>query len=168
MTSDDLPAYADMHGRAEVARYLYWEPRGPEEARASLERKAANADPSEFVLAAVRNSDAAFVGEVNLHIYDAGNRAAEIGFIFHPQHHGHGYATEAAAGLLRIAFGDLGLHRVIGRCDARNGASAGVMRRLGMRQEAHFRQNEFVKGEWCDELVFALLDEEIPSPAGGE
>ena len=85
MTSDDLPAYADMHGRAEVARYLYWEPRGPEEARASLERKAANADPSEFVLAAVRNSDAAFVGEVNLHIYDAGNRAAEIGFIFNEQ-----------------------------------------------------------------------------------
>jgi RimJ/RimL family protein N-acetyltransferase len=29
-----------------------------------------------------------------------------------------------------------------------------------MRREAHLVQNEFVKGEWCDELVYALLAEE--------
>jgi RimJ/RimL family protein N-acetyltransferase len=31
------------------------------------------------------------------------------------------------------------------------------MERLGMRREAHFREKEFVKGEWCDELVYAIL-----------
>ena len=31
------------------------------------------------------------------------------------------------------------------------------MRRLGMRQEAHLRENEIFKGEWGDELVFAIL-----------
>jgi RimJ/RimL family protein N-acetyltransferase len=34
------------------------------------------------------------------------------------------------------------------------------MQRLGMRQEAHLIQNERVKGEWTDELVFAILAEE--------
>jgi RimJ/RimL family protein N-acetyltransferase len=29
-----------------------------------------------------------------------------------------------------------------------------------MRQEAHLRQNEIFKGEWGDELVFAVLEDE--------
>jgi RimJ/RimL family protein N-acetyltransferase len=34
---------------------------------------------------------------------------------------------------LRLGFEDLGLHRIIGRIDARNTASARVLERLGMR-----------------------------------
>ena len=34
------------------------------------------------------------------------------------------------------------------------------MERLGMRREAHLRENEFVKGEWTDELVYAMLSSE--------
>jgi RimJ/RimL family protein N-acetyltransferase len=29
-----------------------------------------------------------------------------------------------------------------------------------MRHAAHFVQNEFVKGEWTDEAVYAILDHE--------
>ncbi len=62
--------------------------------------------------------------------------------------------------MLRLGFDDLGLHRIIGRCDARNTASARLMERLGMRREAHFRENEWFKGEWGDELIYAMLDRE--------
>jgi hypothetical protein len=34
------------------------------------------------------------------------------------------------------------------------------MLRLGLRKEAHFVQNEIFKGEWGDELVFAILADE--------
>ena len=36
-----------------------------------------------------------------------------------------------------------------------------VLLALGMRQEAHFIENIFLKGEWCDSLIFALLDREF-------
>jgi len=62
--------------------------------------------------------------------------------------------------MLRLGFDELGLHRIIGRCDARNTASARLMERLGMRQEAHFRENERFKGEWGDELIYAMLARE--------
>jgi RimJ/RimL family protein N-acetyltransferase len=62
--------------------------------------------------------------------------------------------------MLRLGFVELGLHRIIGQCDARNTASARVMERLGMRREAHLIANEFVKGEWTDELIYAMLDRE--------
>jgi RimJ/RimL family protein N-acetyltransferase len=72
-------------------------------------------------------------------------------------HHGRGLVREAAVVMLRLGFRELGLHRIIGRCDGRNTASARLMERLGMRREAHFRQNEIVKGEWTDEYVYAML-----------
>ena len=88
------------------------------------------------------------------------HRGGELGFIIHPEHHGNGYATEASRPLLDWAFGDLGLHRVIGRTEARNTGSARVLEKLGMRREAHLVENEWVKGEWQSELVYAILDRE--------
>ena len=38
--------------------------------------------------------------------------------------------------------------------------SARVLERLGMRREAHFVRSEFIKGEWTDEVVYAMLEEE--------
>ena len=62
--------------------------------------------------------------------------------------------------MLRIAFDDLGLHRVIGRLEPRNVASARVLEKLGMRREALFVDNEMIKGEWQSEAVYAILDRE--------
>ncbi len=56
------------------------------------------------------------------------------------------------------------MHRVTARIDGRNKASARLAARLGLRQEAHLVRNEMFKGEWSDELVFAMLAEEWPGP----
>jgi RimJ/RimL family protein N-acetyltransferase len=32
--------------------------------------------------------------------------------------------------------------------------------KLGMRREAHFVHDEIFKGEWCDQLVYAILYED--------
>ena len=48
---------------------------------------------------------------------------AELGWVLHPDHTGHGYATEAVRELLRICFDDLHLRRVTADCFARNEAS---------------------------------------------
>jgi RimJ/RimL family protein N-acetyltransferase len=52
------------------------------------------------------------------------------------------------------------MHRVIAKCEPRNTGSWRVMERLGMRREAEFRENEWVKGEWQSEFVYALLEHE--------
>ena len=61
---------------------------------------------------------------------------------------------------------------VVGRIDPRNTASAAVLTRLGMRHEAHLVENEWVKGEWASEGVYALLAAEwsaarVPVDDGG-
>jgi RimJ/RimL family protein N-acetyltransferase len=87
-------------------------------------------------------------------------RQAEVGYIFHPDYSGHGYATEAARAMLSAGFTEFGFHRIFARLDAENTASANVCRRLGMRQEAHLIENDFFAERWTSELVFAILRRE--------
>ena len=93
-------------------------------------------------------------------LFWCGEGQAEVGYVLNPAYYGHGYATEAVGVMLRLGFEDLGLHRIAARCDARNTASARVMERAGLRREAHLVQSEFVKGEWTDELIYAILRRE--------
>jgi len=100
------------------------------------------------------------VGDVLLTWHSLVDRGGEIGYVLNPEFSGHGYATEAVHTLLHLAFDDLELHRVVARVDARNQPSARLATRLGMRQEAHLVENEWFKGEWSDELDFAILAQE--------
>lgn len=163
-TTGDLDDLYAIQRLPQVARYLYWQPRSREQVREALRRSAAQhtlTDEGQNLSLAVRlHGQDRVIGQVNVAWLSRASRQGEIGFAFHPDVHGRGLAAEAANLLLALAFEGLGLHRVIGRCEARNTASAALMGRLGMRREAHLVENEWVKGEWNDELVYAILDRE--------
>lgn len=165
---EDLDYLADVTSRPEVVRYLYEEVRDRREAAAELELRSRlrfiEKEGDRILLAVERAEDGVVVGDVNLHYASVRHRQGEVGWVFHPDHQGKGYATEAAAEMLRLGFEELYLHRIYARCDARNTASVRVMERLGMRREAHFVENEFFKGEWADELVYAILASEWTKP----
>jgi RimJ/RimL family protein N-acetyltransferase len=167
--ADDFDAVFAMQSRPDVARFLYWEARTEDEVREALTRKIAGtairAEGDPLFLAAALRTTGDVVGDVVLQWTSAAHSTGEIGFIVHPEHQGRGYATEAARPLLRLAFEELRLHRVVGRVEARNVASARVLQKLGMRHEAHLVENEFVKGEWQSELVYAMLADEWMSGA---
>ncbi|MCO6000245.1 GNAT family N-acetyltransferase [Actinoallomurus rhizosphaericola] len=163
-TPADLDALHDIQSRPEVARYLYWDARDRDEVREALQRKIASSvigdENGELQLAVVLPESGTLIGDVVLMWTSREHRQGEVGYVFHPDHGGRGYATEAAEVMLRLGFEGLGLHRLVGRLDGRNTASARVLERLGMRREAHLIQNEIVKGEWTDEVIYAMLEDE--------
>lgn len=83
-----------------------------------------------------------------------------IGWTLGKPHEGNGYATEAASALLDYLFRTLGFHRVYALTSPKNAKSWRLMERLGMRREAHYRQNCFVDGAWDDEYAYAILADE--------
>ncbi len=161
---DDLDAVYGLESRPDVMRFLYWEPRTRDESRVSLERRlkmtAIDEEGGALRLAVLLKESTELIGDMSLSLRSREHRQGEIGFMFHPAHHGHGYATEAGTAVLKVGFETLGLHRIVGSCDARNVASARLLERLGMRLEATLRETEYVKGVWCDELIYAMLAEE--------
>ena len=163
LTPADVDAVFAYQSQPDVVRYVPYTARSREQVLESLTDPARVrselAAPGEVLHLAVV-VDGALVGDVVLIWTSDEHRSAEIGWIFDPAVRGRGYATCAGRALLGLAFDGMGLHRVTARLDDRNDASARVCRRLGMRQEAHFVRTEWFKGEWTDELVFAVLAEE--------
>jgi RimJ/RimL family protein N-acetyltransferase len=75
-----------------------------------------------------------FVGLVGLHRVNAAlpcAPAVEVGWRLHPDHWGHGYATEAAAASLQAGF-ESGLDEIVAFTTTVNTRSQSVMTRLGM------------------------------------
>ena len=82
--------------------------------------------------------------------------AIEAGWRLARAHWGQGYATEAAAELIRVAFEELDLHRVVATCFAANEPSWRLMERLGMRREEHAVADALHRsGAWLDTYGYA-------------
>jgi RimJ/RimL family protein N-acetyltransferase len=161
MTAADVDDLHAFQSDPEVCRYLPFAPR----TRAEVAEKVAKfsaaltlAGDGDFWQLAIERAEAP--GAIGDLYFALKGRGAEIGWSLHPAHGGRGYMTEAAGALLDVAFGALERHRVFAQLDPRNTASAALCRRLGMRQEAHFVEDLWFKGEWGDTAIFAILARE--------
>ncbi|KKB10514.1 hypothetical protein VE25_17390 [Devosia geojensis] len=169
-TRGDVDAVHDYRRREDVARFLFDPPLSREECAEAVQQRigqiAFELEGDKIVLAVTLRESGLLIGEVSLIWRSVEARQAEIGWIFHPDQHGFGYATEAAHALLDLAFCSGDMHRVMARCDARNDASSRLMERLGMRREAHFREHALFKGEWDEEFIYAILKREWAARQG--
>ena len=165
----DSARHLEIFSDPDVVRYLYEEPMNEAGAMEHMMRRATVDLPAEgnwMNLAVEVRGEGVLVGEVGISYVSQVHRHYEVGYVFHPACAGHGYATEATALMVELAFSALGAHRVSARLDARNLASARLLERLGMRREGRLIENEFVKGEWTDEAIYAILDREWRAERG--
>ena len=149
--------------RPEVVRYLPHEPFTEDDACAFALRwseQALKSDEWPEMLVVQRKADGRLIGHLPFEQFSPKYRTREIGWVFAPEYQGQGYATEAARAVLDLAFGKLGLHRMVATCDPRNAASYRVMEKLGMRREALHVKDVQIRGEWSDEYFYAILEEE--------
>jgi RimJ/RimL family protein N-acetyltransferase len=157
----DYEEFHALHSDPDVARYLYHEPHDRTATSELMSERMPlveiEYEGDRLSLAMESTETRAMVGQCTLFYKSEDHQQGEIGYLLLPKYWGRGYASEASIELLRLGFEGMKLHRIIGRCDARNAGSAGVMARIGMRLEAHLVENEFVKGEWTDELIYAML-----------
>lgn len=163
LRADDLDALAPIQGDPATVRYMLYEPRSREQVEAAIARDAAHdtlEHTGDYVQPAIRDASGRLIGTLYFTISSEDHKGAEIGWLLASSERGKGYATEAAALFLDVAFSAIGLHRVHAELDPRNTGSAAVCERLGMRREAHFREDMWLKGEWTDTAVYAILADE--------
>ena len=159
---DDVDALVAYRNLPEVAWMQLWESYSAEEA-CKLVGSCKVLEPFTaggwFQFGVALKEGDTLVGDLYFKLDEAGKQA-EIGYTFAPDFQGRGFATEAVRGLLNYAFTEKGLHRVWGVTDPRNVPSTKLMKRLGMRQEAHHVEDLWFKGAWADDVIFAVLARE--------
>jgi RimJ/RimL family protein N-acetyltransferase len=164
---DDLDAFVAYRSDPGIARYQSWEaPYPPDQARQLLRelQKTHPDTPGEwFQFAVARRHTDRLIGDCAAHVRADDPRQAEIGFTVAAGHQGHGYASEAVRRLLRYLLIERDKHRVSATCDDRNTRSAAVLERVGMRREGHLLESTWSKGEWTNDLLYAVLHREWPT-----
>ncbi|HWF01887.1 MAG TPA: GNAT family protein [Caulobacteraceae bacterium] len=160
--SDETAVHA-YGGDPDVARFMPWGPNTPAESRDAVARALADqkAQPRmEYGAAITLAGEDVVVGSVGLHLREERRETAEIGYCLHRKLWGQGLIPEAAAAVMAAAFAELRLQRIWATCNARNAASWRVMEKLGMSREGLMRQDRWIKGEWRDTLLYAILAED--------
>src|SRR5262249_11961807 len=147
----DAAACNEYERDPEVVRHTSHGPRTLEESLAYIRKSMATVheDPRRtFDLAMVLRETGDLIGRAGVHGADPAQREGTIWYILSARCWGKGYVPEALRPLMDHGFGVLGLHRVIADLDPQNHASARVAEKLGMRREAHFVENAWIKDAW--------------------
>jgi RimJ/RimL family protein N-acetyltransferase len=161
---DDIDELAGFYGLPEARRYLDLKARDKADVKKALEsmrlQTRLTRPGDTLTLAVERKSDERLIGHVSLIWTDATASQAELRFFFDPDVRRQNYGAESLRRFLDLGFDEFGFHRVFARCGGKSQGSAKLLKELGMRLEAHYREHALFQGEWDEELHFAILDRE--------
>jgi RimJ/RimL family protein N-acetyltransferase len=155
----DAEAVFRYRSNPDVSRYQSWEPASVEQLRSYIEELAGTHPDTPgawYQVGIALRTTGELIGDCGIHTLPD-PRLAEIGITLAPEFHSRGYAAEALRAIVQHLFGSLRKHRISASVDPRNISSMRLMQRLGFRQEAHFVRSLWFKGEWVDDVVFAML-----------
>lgn len=157
---DDKQDIFNYRSDAETNKYQGWIPKTLDDVEAFFKSIATqiNKPDSWFQFVIIEKETDAIIGDFGIHFIGEMGKQTEIGCTLDKNHHGKGYATEAAKGIINYLFKDLKKHRIVTSIDPDNADSIRLVERLGFTKEAHFRESLFIDGKWVDDIVYALLE----------
>lgn len=156
----DLQDLYEYLSDSEVVKYEPYKPMNMEEVEENLNWRIS----TEEMIAVELKSNHKMIGNVYLGKRDF--EALEIGYVFHKEYWGKGYAKESCMELVNLAFSK-GVHRIFAECDPQNKGSWKLLEALGFEKEAHLKKNVYFwkdednKPIWKDTYIYAKLEDEI-------
>ncbi|MBF9000883.1 GNAT family N-acetyltransferase [Vibrio nitrifigilis] len=161
MTPDDESDFVAMSQDAKYQRFYDESDCDPNKYRELTNLFIAQAGETprkSYQLAVECKSSGEFIGTVCLRLED--NQQASMGCAFARSSQGNKLSHEAALALANFGFLELGVHRIYAETISKNLPAIKLCQSLGMRQEAHFKEHRFFKGQWWDTVVLAVLRSE--------
>jgi ribosomal-protein-alanine N-acetyltransferase len=164
LTEDDVPALT----RLRIANRDFLAPWDPERPEAYFTEEFQRADAARVleqhrqgaVLPGVVLADGEPVGRVTVNNVVRGPfLSGDLGYWVSEHVNGRGVATAAVAAMVRLAFGEAGLHRLQAGTLVHNSASQRVLRRNGFERIGFAPRYLRIAGRWQDHLLFQLLSE---------
>ena len=130
VTLDDAPAMYEYASDKENTRYTFATNTSLEETRNNI---------AQFYLASplgrwgIELKDSGrFIGTIDLHKLNLDMKTGAIGQIIHKAYWNKGYTTEATRAVIRLAFKEIGMNKLVAVHDKDNPASGCVMQKSGM------------------------------------
>ena len=134
---DDADEWYRLQSIPEINHYMRWPERTRLQSYVHLRDRTHHtrlSQANDFLALAVE-LDGHLIGDVSLRLrtVTSDTRSVEIAWILDPELSGHGYATEAAAAALDLAFIDLEARWAVALVDTHNERSVSLAERLGLQ-----------------------------------
>ncbi|MDE2854028.1 MAG: GNAT family protein [Chloroflexota bacterium] len=170
IAAQDIPNIQRLAAAEEIARNTFVPHPYPPEAAADFVQKAQEHWQLDegFVFAIIEKAGGQFAGCMGIHPTPAHNRA-EVGYWIGLPYWGRGLATAALRLLIQFGFEELQLNRIAAGHFPQNPASGRVMQKADMRYEGRLRGARYHRGEYKDEVRYAILRRDYEArqaPAG--
>jgi ribosomal-protein-alanine N-acetyltransferase len=161
MRTSDAPALFALLTTEEVARFISPPPSTVEGFERFITWAGRQRAAGAYVCFAVTldESDIA-VGIFQLRSTEPGFGTAEWGFALGSPYWGTGIFEKGAALMMEFAFETVGVHRLEARAAVRNGRGNGALRKIGAVQEGILRKSFLRSGEYMDQILWTVLDED--------
>jgi ribosomal-protein-alanine N-acetyltransferase len=161
MRTADAPSLFALLTTEEVARFISPPPSTVEGFERFITWAARQRAAGAYVCFAVTldESDTA-VGIFQLRSTEPGFGTAEWGFAIGSPFWGSGIFAKGAALVMEFAFDTVGVHRLEARAAVRNGRGNGALRKIGAVQEGMLRKSFLKNGEYHDQMLWTVLDED--------
>lgn len=157
----DTEVFFGYRSHPQVGRYQGWHPVSINEIEVFIAKNLEIVPNTSgtWLQMAICLRDDQLIGDIGIHFLDDPAQV-EIGYTLSPAFQGRGYANEAVKAVMDYLFTDLHKHRISASVDPENIRSIRLLEKLGMRKEAHFIQSYWMHDAWCDDCIYAILDEE--------
>ena len=165
LDADDAEELIAYEQRNEL-RLAPWEPQRDPRTRADipvrrseLARLRAEAAADRTYSFGARDAGGTIVAKVTLsNVVRGVFQACHLGYSVDGACEGKGVAFEAVGGVVRFAFDELRLHRVMANYQPDNRRSGNLLNRLGFEVEGFARNYLYIDREWRDHVLTALIN----------
>jgi [ribosomal protein S5]-alanine N-acetyltransferase len=115
-----------------------------------------------FYFFRIENKAKQHVGEIGYTVLETTpvGKIVEVGYFLHSGFWGNGYATEALKAVMRYAFMENDVFRIITGCCKDNIGSEKVMLKCGMTKEGEHKQSQWQEGKMRDRVSYRMLKDE--------
>ena len=166
---DDLDDIMTWINDPEVNRYLLvglW-PYSREAEREWVERRVKSSDPTDKALV-IETLDGTYLGGIGLHNIDFPSGVAELGIVIgRKDYWGKGYGTDAMKVLLRHAFHNLRLRKVILAVFHSNVRAQRCYSKIGFREVGRLKAHRLRQGQYEDLIHMEVFKEEFERACEG-
>jgi Acetyltransferases, including N-acetylases of ribosomal proteins len=114
-----------------------------------------------FQMVIIRKDSDELIGDMGIHFHEEQPYQVELGITLNKHQQGQGFAAEALREVIRYLFLKLAKQKIVVSIDPRNRPSRKLFERLGFVQEALYEKSFFLNGEWVDDLVMGLANDEL-------
>ena len=160
MSVKDSAALFAYRSLEEVYAYQSWFPEDVSEAETFIRKYSIDVyvpgQWKQFGIYSLDNSK--LIGDCGFCFQSGGE--TEIGYTIAPSYQRRGFGSEVVTALIGYVFDQTPSHTIIAKTDPMNLASIALLTRLGFKKIAHIERSVQIRGQWEDDVVFAMPRED--------